>query len=197
MSGAINGSNKKAATSNASCLVTRKQREEAKGSGDICGWFFGAKMQRGRPKKPTLLVETDGRKCAKRTSDVLLLPVEPMEACKKQRGRYDTWCKDPDMFALLKVAVINACAGDECKDDDILCTARLPRTTMRRHKAAFEVAAKQHDIQLCDVTCQMIFPKAESSGCAPLLLTADDAKFHTEIAAYPEISETMACHDRR
>ena len=83
------------------------------------------------------------------------------------------------MFALLKAAVINACSTANACADDILLLTRIPRTTMRRHKtAAFQEAASQHSIPLSDVTCQMIFPKAEY---APLL-TADDCKFLADIA---------------
>ena len=92
---------------------------------------------------------------------------------------YDKWGRDPVMFALVKAAVINACTAKKACADDILLLTRIPRTTMRRHNAAFQEAAKLHIIPLSEVTCRMIFPKAKY---APLL-TADDCKFLADIVA--------------
>ena len=121
---------------------------------------------------------SETRRCCLLTQ--LLLPLlslnaPPAVASKKQQGMYDKWRTDPAMFALLKAAVINACTANACVDDILLLLTRIPRTTMRRHKAAFQEAAKQHSIPLSDVKChqRMIFPIAEY---APLL-TADDCKF--------------------
>ena len=69
------------------------------------------------------------------------------------------------MFDLIKAAVINECTANAYANDLLLST-RVPRTTMRRYKAAFQEATKQHSIPLRDVTYQMIFPKIECGGCA-------------------------------
>ncbi|KAI2491081.1 hypothetical protein MHU86_23491 [Fragilaria crotonensis] len=153
MSGAINAINKTVSTR---LLVTRKQKEDAKGRGDIRGWFGMplTKPSRGRPKKspPSPDEETDDnheQEHAKKRSGAPSLNATHV-AIKKQRGMYDQWRRDPDMFELLKAAVINACTANACADDLLLST-RVPRTTMRRHKAAFQEAAKQHSIPLSDV----------------------------------------------
>jgi len=81
---------------------------------------------------------------------VLSLIAPPAVASKKQRGIYDKWRRDPAVFALLKAAVINACTAKKACADDILLLTRIPRTTMRRHKAAFQEAAKLHIIHMPD-----------------------------------------------
>ena len=179
MSDPINGS-KKAATPTSSMLVARKQIEDAKERGDIRGWFvLPAKLPRGRPKKSPLHEETDEDDGQRAKRGAVLSFEEP--SLKRERGMYDKWRRDPDMFALLKAAVINA-----SRTGKNYCTPALlihiPRTTMGRHKAAFEAAAKQHSIPLGDVTCQMVFPMAECGGGRAPLLTADDCKFLTDIA---------------
>ena len=75
------------------------------------------------------------------------------------------------MFALLKAAVINACRTG--KNDCNPLLTHIPRTTMGRHKAAFEAEVKQHCISLGDVTCQMVFPMIECGGGRAPLLTAN------------------------
>jgi hypothetical protein len=169
-------------------LVTRKQKGDAKGRGDIRAWlgsFPITKPPRGRPKKKSLLDDekaADGGNQAKKQSAELSLDALPpvTAACKKQQGMYDKWRTDPAMFDLLKAAVINACTANACAANIALLT-RILRSTMRRHKAAFEEVAKEHRIPLSDVTCQMIFPKAAEYGTAPLL-SEDDCKFLADIA---------------
>ena len=154
-----------------------------------CSWQESRKgMQReevtfvhswGHPKKESLL---DGEKAAdggdqakKRSAELPLDALPPVTACKKQQGMCDKWRTDPAIFDLLKAAVlINACTVNACAANMALLT-RIPRSTMRHHKAAFE-AAKEHRITLSDVTYQMIFPKAAEYGTTPLL-SEDDCKF--------------------
>jgi hypothetical protein len=162
MSSVISSNKKSSATSIAP--ITRKQQiEDAKGQGDICQWFgLPAKLPRGRPKKHQLNQDrdTDDGQRAKRSAELALDAPSALPK-KKQRGRlYDKWMSDENMFAQLKAAVISERTGsNECHDD--MFSARIPRTTMRCHKAALEDVAKQHCIPLSDVTCAMVFPK----GC--------------------------------
>jgi hypothetical protein len=145
----------------------------------VDGFVLPAKLPRGRPKKSPLHEETDEDDGQRAKRGAVLSFEEP--SSKRERGMYDKWRRDPDMFALLKAAVINA-----SRTGKNYCTPALlihiPRTTMGQHKAAFEAAAKQHSIPLADVTCQMVFPKAECGGGRAPLLTADDCKFLTDIA---------------
>jgi hypothetical protein len=98
---------------------------------------------------------------------------------KKQRKMYDKWTTDTNMFARLKAAVLNRSAGNNKRNDGILLLEQIPRTTIQRHIATFEAAAKQHSIPLSDVTCEMIIA---NRGGASALLTADDSKFLSDIA---------------
>jgi hypothetical protein len=78
-------------------LVTRKQKGDAKGRGDIRAWLGSlpiTKPPRGRPKKKSLLDDekaADGGDQAKKRSAELSLDALPpvTAACKKQRGMYD------------------------------------------------------------------------------------------------------------
>jgi hypothetical protein len=81
---------------------------------------------------------------------VLSLIAPPVASKKQQREMYDKWGRDPVMFALVKAAVINACTAKKACADDILLLTRIPRTTMRQHKAAFQEAAKLHIIHMPD-----------------------------------------------
>ena len=168
--------------------VTRKQKGDAKGRGDIRAWLGllpAIHPRRGRPKKKPLLdgeeaADSGGDHAKKRSAE---LP--PVTApCKKQRGMYDKWRKDPAMFDLLKAAVINACTANVCAANMAFLT-RIPRSTMDRHKTAFEKAAKEYGIPVRDVTRQMIFPATEhgrgGSGSEPLL-SDDDCKFLADVA---------------
>ena len=167
--------------------TTRKQKDEARERGDIRGWvgLQSAKQAVGRPKKALLLDlsgadDGNGEQEAKKRKTNADAEISVNESTKKQaRGQYDQWRK-PDMFDLLKAAVVNDCTTNACNKDLILAT-RVPRQTAQRHKNAFLRAAKEHSIPLSDVTRDMIFPAKEDGGWAPLL-SDDDCNFLEEIA---------------
>ncbi len=171
-------------------LVTRKQILDAKEKGDIRGWFaLPAKLPRGRPKKTSLLGNEDndqdnGGQLATKLS-LVLAPGESSTAPpkKKQRKSYDKWTTDVNMFARLRAAVINTCAAGNNKCNNgtpsALFMEQIPRTTIQRHMATFTVAAKQHSIPVCEVTCEMI---VANRGGAHALLNAHDCRFLSDIA---------------
>ncbi len=178
MSDVISSKNKSSATTIAP--VTRNQIKDAKGQGDICGWSgLPAKLPRGRPKKHQLNQDrdTDDGQRAKRSAELALDAPSALPK-KKQRGLYDKWMSDENMFAQFKAAVISESTGsNECQD--YMFSARIPRTTVRCHKAAFKDAAKLHSILLSDVTCVMVFPK----GCGvPAQLSTDECRFVSDVA---------------
>jgi hypothetical protein len=92
--GAINGTNKTAATK---MLVTQQQKENAKGRGDICGWFGlpPAKPPRGHPKRSPLCdreIDDDGHQAKKQSAvrsfiiGYLLLHPRNSEECLTNGG---------------------------------------------------------------------------------------------------------------
>ncbi|KAI2498520.1 hypothetical protein MHU86_15980 [Fragilaria crotonensis] len=176
---------KKASDSARMPVTTRKQKDEARERGDIRGWIGlqSAKQAVGRPKKALPLSGADDDNNAKQQEAEKKRSAEVYESVittsKKARGQYDQW-RNPDMFLLLKAAVIDACTANACSKDLLLST-RIPRTTVGRHTAAFISAGKEHNIPLSDVTLDMIFPVKEVGGWAPLL-TDEDCKFLEEIA---------------
>jgi hypothetical protein len=150
--------------------VTRKQKGDAKGRGDICAWFGSLpaiKPQRGRPKKKPLLngeeaANSGGDHARKQSAQLFIDALPPVTApCKKQRGIYEKWRNDPAMFDLLKAAVINAYTANA---SNMALLTRVPSSIMSRHKTAFEKAAKEFSIPVRAVTCQMIFPTTERRG---------------------------------
>ena len=115
-----------------------------------------AKQAVGRPKKALDRSGTnvDNEEQEAKKQKMNDAEISANESKKKARGQYDQWRK-PDMFDLLKAAIVNECTANACSKDLLLAT-RVPRQTTQRHKPAFLGAAKKHSIPLSDVTCAMI-----------------------------------------
>lgn len=185
-------------------LQTRQQKERAKETGDIRGWFgIVPKLPRGRPKKSThddikgfAVVSTKGVSTSTRTTtstststkegittkrtanESMIAPPNP----KRMRGGglYNLWYSASDeQFKVLMAAVANMMKPNAMRG--LLESCQVARSTVHRYIPLFELAAKANGVPVTEVTQDMIFLSSKKTQ-RHSLLSESDKKFVADVA---------------
>ena len=136
-------------------ILTKKERERARATGDIRGWYAGRKM--GAPKKIKEGEPVPPPDTVAVVSAVAGASVSSVSSTSSKNSRKVVVWNSEENFEPLREAVLLASRHEEAQDAS-WASSRVPRTTLQRMAKRFEEAAADHGVSLDKVTREMVYP---------------------------------------